>query len=406
MREQIAPSGLRGVQKSDYGRDLGTLNQRSLSAPVLQLPHFTGYEIAGRLLLYTASIVCIGAFALVVSSPNITIAQTVDAIGALEPASMTVVHSSTRGTVVSVFAKAGDSVSRGQRLIQFDTTGVVNRIQQLELSLAIEQTRIRELQASLPMRSIERHAKHSNAQMRLQRAKAVLRQRMGDLQLFEESDSLIAGYVAGRNAILDVAVADVEDAVTEVRKTAAEISGVESDSLELQRLLLNAKRIEVEIEEQRTLLSRASIVAPVDGVITTEGLEHLQSSLIDEGGTLLTIASRRFWHARLVVREADAHRVRIGDLARLFVPALSATGEHEFQGRVISVSQEPLKTLPPEAQSPLGAATEYQIHVQLVEGTAQKELAAARRGLTVRAVVISAREPLHRVIRNWLVSRR
>jgi multidrug resistance efflux pump len=322
---------------------------------------------------------------------------TVDADGVLEPLAIRPVRSLEPGYVREVLVSPGDTVDAGQVLIRLDSlqlAGTLAQLQSQRKARAVEHERLRE---SGPLERRQRIERLEQARAKLVRARAALRLRLVDHGFGLDVDSALGAFVVGRHVDLDLAVAEVRSAESEVRDLATQLELGDLSRLDRAKQAIELEDATRQMQTVSERLRRLAVSAPVRGVVLTERLERLEDAYVREGDLLLEIADLGRWGATLLVRERGLHRVHVGDSVRIEVPALGQRTNIVLGGSVVFVASEPAQS---EARPAGGAATfaapavtasgAYRVRVALDP----REIAAAglhnfKRGYSVRAQIVA-----------------
>jgi HlyD family secretion protein len=209
-----------------------------------------------------------------------TLAVTVVANGTLAPTRSVNVGSELSGTVAAVHADVNDRVKRGQILVQLDTARLTDQISRSRASLAA-------------------------AEAKLAQTGATLNEARGNLARMEEVARLSGGKVPSATE-LDAARAAVARGVADENSARASVADT---------------RAALSLDE--TNLRKASIRAPIDGVVLTRSVDPgnaVAASL--QAVTLVTIAADLTrLKLQVNVDEADVGQVKDGQTASFVVSA-------------------------------------------------------------------------------------
>lgn len=201
----------------------------------------------------------------------------VTATGTIEPTNLVEISSELSGTMAEVFVDYNDKVTAGQVLARLDTV-------QLEAQLAVQE------------------ASHAVAQAQLESARASLVEATADFEIVRRLDE--RGITSHAN--LTAAQASLARAGSAVASAEA-----------------NLALAAAQLEAQRAVLSKATIVSPIDGVVLKRSVDAGQivaASL--SAPELFTIAQDLAqMELQVDVAEADIGRISLGDEASFTVDA-------------------------------------------------------------------------------------
>lgn len=291
----------------------------------------------------------LGVATLIGAAGLVTVHETVDAVGSLDPIRVWPVRARTSGTISDVLVRSGDTVVAGQPVAELDTLDLGAKIAQTEAQIASQRLDLKRARAmtTVDQRRVE-GAAVSAAASRL-RARAALRSRLADLGLAAANiDSLLRAHHAGIHVGIDAGVADVMTAEGEVAAADAQSTQVTLAPLQIERQRVELQRLETQLREQRVLRARSVVRSPAAGVILSEQIERLPGTLTREGDALLDVADVTAWIAAVTVRDRDVYRVHVGDPAVVSIAAIGSVRNEPLAARVLDVAAEP-------ATAPAGA---------------------------------------------------
>jgi macrolide-specific efflux system membrane fusion protein len=221
------------------------------------------------------------------------IEQTVQASGVLQPKLKVDVGAQVNGQVRKLHVKLGEWVRAGAPLISLDSEASRNAVQQAEAQLAQQSAAVQRAQVDL---DAARH--EAERQRRL---------------LKSESTS----------------AAEQEQADSALGRAQADMLG--------QQATLAQRR--ADLADKQLQLSRAEVLAPVDGQVVNLAVQEGQSlNAANSSPTLLTLAQMHTVTAKARVAEADIGQVHVGQMARF---TTLAAGARRYRGRVEVVQPIP-----------------------------------------------------------------
>ena len=216
------------------------------------------------------------------------LAVTVSATGNLAPTKQVNVGSEESGIVVGVFVQNNDHVKKGQPLAQLDPTLFRDALMQSQAQLL-------------------------SAQASVAQNHATLDQSTATLHRYQEVARLSGGKVPSQTE-LDTARGDYERAVANLKAAQAQVAQAQAT-----------------LSSNRTNLAKATIYAPVDGVVLSRQVEPGQTVAAAFNVTTLFTIAEDLTAMKLDVKvdEADIGEVAVGDSASFAVdayPGRSFTG--------------------------------------------------------------------------------
>ncbi len=221
------------------------------------------------------------------------LAVTVSATGNLAPTKQVNVGSEESGIVVGVFVANNDHVKQGQRLAQLDPTLFRDAVMQAQAQLL-------------------------SAQASVAQNRATLNQSTATLHRYQEVARLSGGKVPSQTE-LDTARGDFERAGANLKVAQAQVAQARAT-----------------LSSNRTNLAKATIYAPVDGVVLSRQVEPGQTVAAAFSVTTLFTIAEDLTAMKLDVKvdEADIGEVAVGDGASFAVDAYPG---RSFSGAVTRI---------------------------------------------------------------------
>ena len=246
----------------------------------------------------------------------------VTASGQVQPQMKVDVAADISGRIVRLAVKEGQSVTKGQFLLEIDPSQYVAAVQRAEAALSA--SKAQEAQAKANFIQSERNY-----------------QRSADIK--KANPQLVS------------------DEQLEQLKTQAEV----------QQALQEAAMHQVEqsaaqLKDARSSLAKTTILAPMSGRITRLAVEQGETAVPGtfnkDAATLLTIADMSVLETKVKVDETDVARIEVGDSAIVQIDAFPDT---TFLGRVTKISNSSVKAATAGAGS-ADQAVDYEVTIQLV----------------------------------------
>ncbi len=272
------------------------------------------------------------------------------------------IGSNVMGKIVSLPVKEGEEVKAGQLLAQIDSVPARS-----DLDAAEAQVRALEADA----RAATEQVATAKADAEQARARAL----EANLTLTRTRQLHTQGL--SPKSDLDAAQAAADSANAQVTSTAAAVArAVESRDGALRRVT----QAQAQAARARDVLSKTSIKAPIDGVVSRLQVREGEMVVIgiqnQPGTTLMTISDLSGINAEVKVAEADVLRVKLDQSARV---TLEAMPDRPFTGRVIEIGASALPTTGAGA-----AAREFRVVIRLDHPDA-----SLRPGLTCDAEILT-----------------
>jgi HlyD family secretion protein len=299
----------------------------------------------------------------------------VSASGKIQPKRSVNISADTMGRVTELAISEGETVRRGQFLLQVDPTNLQSAVTRSEASLGAAAAQLEQMRTAVV-----------TAGENLALARETLRRQR---ELWREQ-------LTPREA-LDRAETEVKLREAELREREQQIQ-TQEQRIRQERANVNSVRYD---------LTKVRITSPIDGIVTRRNIEAGETVVIgtmnNPGTVLLTIADMSVIEAEIEVDETDIPSVRLGQPAKVTVDALP---NRTFNGHVTEIGNSPILAA---GQAQAGQqATNFKVKVTLDEeipdvrpgftctaeittDTRQQALAVPIQAMAVRQVVFDAK---------------
>ncbi len=238
-----------------------------------------------------------------------TIIETVSASGKIQPEIEVKIASDVSGEIVELYVQEGDSVKKGQLLLEINPDVYVSEYERMVAS--VNQTK----------------ANLSSAKSR---------------QLQAEAQLLQAENIYNMNKSLHdkKAISETEwNTITTNYKVAQ--SNVEAAKEDVIAMGYNVQSMSASLKSAKTSLSRTKIYAPMNGIVSMLNVkkgERVVGTATMAGTEMLRIADLGMMEVNVEVNENDIVKVDLGDTAMIEVDAYL---NRKFKGKVTSIANSP-----------------------------------------------------------------
>jgi len=281
----------------------------------------------------------------------------VTASGQVQPQTKVDVAADISGRIVRLAVKEGQTVTKGQFLLEIDPSQYIAAVQRSEAALSA--SKAQEAQAK---------ANFIQAQRNYQRSAEIKK----------------------ANAQL------VSDEQLEQLKTQAEVQEALQEAATHQ-----VEQAAAQLNDAKSSLAKTTILAPMSGRVTRLAVEQGETAVPGtfnkDAATLLTIADMSVLETKVKVDETDVARIEVGDSAIVQIDAFPDT---TFLGRVTKISNSSVKAA--AASGSADQAVDYEVTIQLVNppkdtrpdfsATAKVVTDARTRALSIPIIALTVRE--------------
>src|SRR5919205_692524 len=248
----------------------------------------------------------------------------VTASGQVQPRTKVDVASDVSGRIVRLAVKEGQTVSKGQFLLQIDPSTYQAEVQRAEAAVAASRADLARSQANL-----------TQSESALRRSEDIRK----------SNPTLIS------------------DEQLEQLRTAVEVNKALYESARH-----TVDQAEAALKNAQSSLAKTTIVAPMSGRVTRLNVEQGETAVPGtfnkEAALLLTISDMSVLETKVKVDETDVARISVGDSALVDIDAFPDT---TFRGRVVEIANSSLRNPAATASGTTGdQAVDYEVRVQLL----------------------------------------
>jgi HlyD family secretion protein len=275
----------------------------------------------------------------------------VSASGKVQAKRQVEISAETMGKVTNLEVVEGQTVKKGQLLLQIDPRNLETAVQNREASLATARSQLEQTRAQI-----------ANAQVALRQAQDTL---------VRTTDLAKSGLVA--REVLERAQNDVK-----MRQTDLLVSE-QSVKTQEQRI----RQEEANLASATYDLNKVRVVSPIDGIVTRRNIEEGETAVVgtmnNAGTVLLVISDLSVIETEIEVDETDIPDIQIGQPAKVTIDAIP---DKTFTGKVTEVGNSPIQV---QGTQQTGRATNFMVVV-----TIDGEVPNVRPGFTCTAVITTA----------------
>ena len=274
----------------------------------------------------------------------------VSASGKIQPQLSVDISASTVGRVTQLAVSEGDRVDAGDFLLQIDPEALQAMVDRSEAGLGAARSAQRQARVAVDTARVNLDIAQDN----LQRQRDLWASQLTTRETLERAENDVALRESERRA------REIEVA-TQKQRVRQEIASLES---------------------VRYDLTKVTIVAPIDGIVTRRTIEEGETVVVgtmnNQGTVLMTIADLSVIEAEVEVDETDIPTVAVGQHASVSIDAIP---DRTFAGRVTEIGNSPIQSSGTQGSQ----ATNFKVVVTLND-----EVPAVRPGFTCTADITTA----------------
>ncbi|KPL09101.1 hypothetical protein AMJ85_07205 [candidate division BRC1 bacterium SM23_51] len=313
--------------------------------------------------------------------------------GVVVPGAEVPIQARATGEIVSLPVDLGQTVKKGQRLLEVDPTAQTRALERGQADALEAQARLRMAQIRLAIAEREFKRMFADARAAMNEAGETLneartefervKQRRKDNQATEEQ-----WRTAQRNA--DDARSRYDSAQARMEEVGATTYTLELQRQEIALREAETTRTKVALASARTELAKTHLVSPIDGIITECTVvrgQVIAPAALEAGMPVLTVSDLS---KIAVVAEIDESQVRDIQPNLAATVVLPAFPDRRFQGRIVSIGLRGQRR---------GDKITFPIRIG-IEGDPGN---AARLGLTAIAEIVAVEKPDALLLENTAV---
>lgn len=294
-----------------------------------------------------------------------SVTEVVAANGKIRPVAELKVQADVSGEIVEMYVREGDSVQKGQLLLEINPDVLQSVKEGAEASLQSAQAQLEAARA----RMAQAQALRDRAEADFQRNK----------KLWEKK--------AISEAEFDAAKAQNESARAEFEAAGQAVRSAQ----------FSVEQARANLEQAQRNLRRTRVLAPVSGIISLlarEKGERVVGTVQMEGSEILRIADMREMQVMVDINENDIVRIQLGDSALISVDAYP---NRVFRGVVTHIANSPRSARSPQAVTlSSDEAASFEVKVKILRESYADLITPVRRfpfrpGMSARVEILTAR---------------
>ena len=313
---------------------------------------------------------------------NRDLESVVSASGKIQPKRSVNISADTMGRVTELAINEGDTVKKGQFLLQIDPRNLESNYQRGQAAVAASQAQLEQFRTAV-----------ETARASLQLAQENLKRQR----------DLWAEQLTTKEAL--------DRAETEARLREKELLNAQ------QQIATQQARIreqQAALSSARYDLTKVRIESPIDGIVTRRNIEQGEMVVIgtmnNAGTVLMTLADMSVIEAEVEVDETDIPFVRIGQPAKVTIDAIPGK---EFTGKVTEIGNSPIQTTGQAGTQATNFKVVVTLDTQIPEvrpgftctaeittATRQQAVAVPIQAMVVREMVVDEKEQIVRMPRT------
>ncbi len=279
---------------------------------------------------------------------NIGMNVNVEGTGVIEPSGRFEVKTKLSGIINEVYVGRWDKVAKGDRLLKLESNDWKAELEKVNKEREINRSKMAEIEEQMrsekKILQSEIHQTQSEIEtLRLQleqverEYKLVKKYNLVNRKSFQEIDQLLP--IRLKRSML-------RQAQAKLQTDRERLETVDRRRREIQTLKKMNEKLR---EDQQVLLRRIAntvVYASVSGTVLTGDLEKRVGDHLQMGEAVMELARLGDWQAKVMIKETEIHKVKVGQPVNLFVNAFPHMEYKIFQGVVTEIAAQPVSANP------------------------------------------------------------
>ena len=277
------------------------------------------------------------------------IRETVSASGKIFPETEVKISSDVSGEIVELYVDEGDSVKAGQVLARIDPEAYVSAVESASAGVSSSRSELERSRSAI-----------DNARAQVEQIKSQVEnaRRIHDRNIKLRADGVISAQD------LETSESNLAQLEANLRSAEANFRSAQQGSKSAE---YNVASSQAGLREVRTSLSRTTILAPTNGIVSklnVEKGERVVGTIQMTGTEMMRIANFNSMEVQVEVSENDILRVSLGDTADIEVDAYL---DEKFKGIVTEIGSSAISTnVSQEAQLTSDQVTNFIVKIRIL----------------------------------------
>ena len=318
------------------------------TAPIDIIDDFkgTGFGFVKRFLLFILLSVTALIAGILFVVWNVGMNVNVEGTGVVEPSGRFEVKTKLSGIISEVYVDRWDKVAKGDRLFKLESKDWKAELEKVTKEQEINRSRMAEIEEQMRSEKKVLQSEIHQTQSGIETLRLQLEQVEREYQLGQKYNLVNSKSEIDQLIPIRLKRSMLKQAQAKLQTDRERLEMVDRRYQEIETLQKMNQKLR---EDQHILLRRIEntvVYAPLSGTVLTGDLERRVGDHLQIGETVIELARLDDWQAKVMIKETEIHKVKVGQPVNLFVNAFPHMEYKIFEGVVTEIAAQPVSTTP------------------------------------------------------------
>ena len=318
------------------------------TAPIDIIDDFkgTGFGFVKRFLLFILLSVIAFIAGILFLVWNVGMNVNVEGTGVVEPSGRFEVKTKLAEIISEVYVDRWDKVAKGDRLFKLESKDWKAELEKVTKEQEINRSRMAEIEEQMRSEKKVLQSEIHQTQSEIETLRLQLEQVEREYQLGQKYNLVNSKSEIDQLIPIRLKRSMLKQAQAKLQTDRERLEMVDRRYQEIETLQKMNQKLR---EDQHILLRRIEntvVYAPLSGTVLTGDLERRVGDHLQIGETVIELARLDDWQAKVMIKETEIHKVKVGQPVNLFVNAFPHMEYKIFEGVVTEIAAQPVSTNP------------------------------------------------------------
>ncbi len=270
----------------------------------------------------------------------------VEGTGVVEPSGRFEVKTKLAEIISEVYVDRWDKVAKGDRLFKLESKDWKAELEKVTKEQEINRSRMAEIEEQMRSEKKVLQSEIHQTQSEIETLRLQLEQVEREYQLGQKYNLVNSKSEIDQLIPIRLKRSMLKQAQAKLQTDRERLEMVDRRYQEIETLQKMNQKLR---EDQHILLRRIEntvVYAPLSGTVLTGDLERRVGDHLQIGETVIELARLDDWQAKVMIKETEIHKVKVGQPVNLFVNAFPHMEYKIFEGVVTEIAAQPVSTNP------------------------------------------------------------
>lgn len=277
---------------------------------------------------------------------NIGMNVNVEGTGVVEPSGRFEVKTKLSGIIHEVYVDRWDKVAKGGLLFKLESREWEAELEKVGKEQEINRSRMAEVEEQMRSEKKILQSEIHQTQSEIETLRLQLEQVEREYQLVKKYNFVSSKSEIDQLLPIRLKKSLLRQAQTKLQTDRERLEMVDRRYQEIETLKKMNQKLR---EDQHVLLRRIEntvVYAPLSGTVLTGDLERRVGDHLQMGEAVMELARLGDWQAKVMIKETEIHKVKVGQLVNLFVNAFPHMEYKIFEGTVSEIAAQSVSDKP------------------------------------------------------------